>query len=293
MTIVINTPTGNIGRKLTQTLLAQGADVTILARDPAKVAEFVAQGAKLKVGSLDDAAFVKQATEGASALFWITPPNFAAPSLRAWQDALGKNLVAAVEANRIPRVVHLSSVGAHLPGGAGPISGLHPIENALNAVAPSVVHLRAGFFMENFFHDLGAIQGTGAFYAPASGEGAFPMVATQDIAAVAAEELLRAPWAGSRVRGVQGPADVSLKQAAGFLAEGLGRPVAFVQVTPDQALAAMTGMGLSHDLASLYVEMYGAMDAIPNFNAEPRTAETTTPTSLVEFARTVLKPALG
>jgi uncharacterized protein YbjT (DUF2867 family) len=293
MTIVINTPTGNIGGKLTQLLLDQGVDVTLLARDPAKVAHFTARGAKLKVGSLDDAAFVKQATEGASALFWVTPPNFAAPSLRAWQDALGKNLVAAVEANRIPRVVHLSSVGAQLPSGAGPISGLRPIEDGLNAVASSVVHLRAGFFMENFFHDLGAIKGTGAFYSPNSGNTPIPMVATQDIAAAAAEELLRAPWSGVRVRGVQGPADLSLKQAAAALSEGLGVPVAFVSVTPEQALGAMQGVGMSHDLASLYVEMAVTMDTVPNFNAEPRSAETTTPTSLAEFARTTLKPALG
>ena len=62
MSIVITTPTGHIGSKLAEKLLDAGAEVTLLARNPDKVAGFAARGAKVAQGSLEDEAFVVAAT---------------------------------------------------------------------------------------------------------------------------------------------------------------------------------------------------------------------------------------
>jgi hypothetical protein len=80
--------------------------------------------------------------------------------------------------------------------------------------------------------------------------------------------------------------------AAQIISEGIGRPVKYVEVTVDQAKQGMLHAGVPEIMANLLGEMYtgfreGSMD-----RAEPRSAETTTKTSLLEFARQVLKPAV-
>ena len=78
MKVAVTTPTGNIGRVVTDKLLDAGADVTLLVRDPGKVRAFTERGAETEAGSLDDGEYVKKATAGAECLFWVTPPNYAA-----------------------------------------------------------------------------------------------------------------------------------------------------------------------------------------------------------------------
>ncbi len=75
MRIVVNTPTGNIGRSLVQTLLDRGAEVTLVARTRSKVQDFEARGARVVEGSIDDAAVLDKAFEGADGLFWLSPPR--------------------------------------------------------------------------------------------------------------------------------------------------------------------------------------------------------------------------
>lgn len=76
MAIAITTPTGNVGRKVTERLLANGADLILLVRDAEKLSDAVRQQAKVFSGSIDDSAFVIEATKGAEALFWVSPNNF-------------------------------------------------------------------------------------------------------------------------------------------------------------------------------------------------------------------------
>ena len=80
MRIAITTPTGNIGRSLTRRLLDQGGhELILLARSPDKLKEEQAKGAKIVQGDLGDAAYVKKATQGADAFFFLCPPNFSVP----------------------------------------------------------------------------------------------------------------------------------------------------------------------------------------------------------------------
>lgn len=293
MRIAVTAPTGNIGTRLVPRLLDAGAEVVLLARDPAKVETFSKRGARVERGVLEDADFVKRATAGADALFWLTPPDYSTSDLRAHQRKLGGIAAAAVKANAVSRVVNLSSVGAQQPSGAGPISGLHQVEKLLEESGASVAHLRAAFFMENFGMSLETIRTMGTIFMPTRPQTKLPMVATRDIAAVAAKWLLDSSWKGNRVVGVHGPADLTLAEAASIIAEGVGREVAYVGVAPEQARAGMEQSGMSPALVSEFLEMYDAFDTGRLEQAEPRTPETTTPTTLHEFAATVLKPALG
>ena len=148
MKIAVTTPTGHVGSAVTDFLLEFGGDVTVkvLGRRPEKLQEYVQRGAEIAVGAQDDVDYLVNATRGVDALFWATPPGYGSDDLRAFQNRLGKAAATAIGANKIPRVVNLSSVGANLSSGVGPINGLHDVEVLLDNVATNITHLRPGFF---------------------------------------------------------------------------------------------------------------------------------------------------
>lgn len=292
MSIVINTPNGNIGRKLALALLDAGHSVTVISRSAAKASELADKGARVVEGSIDDEATLRAAFEGAEAVFWLNPPNLA-PGFFDKSRADAERAAGLARAAGVTHAVVLSSVGAHSGPGVGPVSSLRPVEAAFEAALPNVASLRAGFFMENFLRDLGTIASMGKIFSPANGEVPVPLVATADIAGRAAELLGDRRWTGHRALGVHGPRNVSFREAADIIGKVLERPVDYVQVTLDQARDGMVQAGLPTFVADLYVEMYAAMNEGRMNPAEPRDAASTTPTDLASFSRTVLRPAFS
>lgn len=293
MRIVVTTPTGNIGSKLTDRLLAAGADVTLIARHPEKVAGFVARGASVAQGSQEDEAFVLEATRGADVLFWLTPPSYQAPDFRAYQRRMGAIAARAIQANRIGRVVNLSSVGAQLGYGTGPVNGLHDIEQAIGQVATNVTHLRPGAFMENVLMSLETIRTAGAMFLPVPGDARIPMVATADIAEAAAKLLLDPSWSGQRALLLWGPAELGYGDVAATLTKVLGKPVAHVQVTPEQARQAMLGMGMTAGMVDSFLELYDAFATGRIVQGLPPSPDLRGTTTFEQFATTVIKPLVG
>jgi uncharacterized protein YbjT (DUF2867 family) len=217
-------------------------------------------------------------------MLWVTPPNFVAEDMRAYQNRLGENAAYVVRTNSIPYVVNLSSIGAHLPGGTGPIAGLHDVEALLNSHGKNIVHLRAGVFFENTLMNRTTIDAHGAIYMPCPGTTRLPQIATRDIGEAAATLLLSRDWKGRMIQGLHGPADLSYDEVAATISEVLQKPVKHVQVAPEQSVEAMIGMGASRNVATVYVEMMVNAGRGMWKPAEPRTAATTTRTSLAEWA---------
>ena len=291
MRIVVNTPNGNIGRSLTLQLLEKGAKVVGIARSPGKLADLIARGLEVIEGSTDDPAVLARAFAGADAVFWLTPPAFR-PDFREWTRATARAGADAVKAQGVKRVVVLSSLGAQTGPGSGPVGVLLDIEETFKAAAPDVTVLRPGYFMENILQSVGTIAQAGSIFMPIPADKKFPMVATADIAAKGAEVLLDSKWKGHRIVGVHGPTDLTYREVASLLTEALGKPVSYVEVSVDQARQGMVGAGLPDFVADMYAEMYGAILAGRMDAAEPRSAETTTPTALLTFARETIRPAV-
>jgi uncharacterized protein YbjT (DUF2867 family) len=288
MSIVITTPTGNIGKHALQQLLQAGADVSVIVRQPEKLSESIRRRVKVHQGSLTDVDLVTKAFRGAKAALWVTPPSLTHPDVAAYHSELGAVAATAIKESKIPYVVNVSSAGAHLEN-AGPISGLAAVERQMNAVAENIVHLRPGFFMENFLQQIEPIKNDGAIYETLPGDLPYPIIATQDIGAVAARLLLETNWSDHQTRGLHGPADLTFSDATKILSDAIGKPVNYVQITPDQAYQAFLGMGASPGFAKGLVEMYQALSK-PNAIAESRTPETTTPTTLREWSDNVFRP---
>ncbi|MDH3215234.1 MAG: NmrA family NAD(P)-binding protein [Candidatus Krumholzibacteria bacterium] len=287
MKIAVTTPTGNIGRALTIRLLGAGEQPILLARQPEKVREFIEQGATVQHGSLEDKEFVVEATRGVDVLFWLTPADYGSRDLRVFQNTLGDNAAAAVRTNKIPRVVDLSSVGAQLAQGTGPVVGLRDVEKKLEATGAHITHLRPGYFMENFFMTAGSMASHGAVFLPVPGSARVPFIATPDIAAVAAERILDATWTGRSVIELVGPEEISFEEAATRFGDAIGKKVSFSEATPGQTREALTAMGVHENTANLFIELYDAIGQ-GKFTSEASPKKGTT--TLNSFAKDVFRP---
>lgn len=291
MSIVINTPTSNIGRALAARLLDAGESVSVLSRDKKKVDELARRGARVIEGSFEEPALLAKALDGAEALFWLTPPP-ARPDYYAWATRCAKQAAAAAKKAGARRAVVLSSMGAHSGPGTGAVGPAREMENDFEAALPSVVSLRPGIFMENFLLSADMIAKAGQFFVPIQAGKRWPLVATADIAAKAACWLLDRSWSGHHRVGVHGPKDLSTDEAAAIISSVFGKPVKCVDATLDEARGAMKGMGMPDFVVDLIIEQYVAFRDGRLEPAEPRTPDTTTPTTLAEFTRTTLMPAI-
>jgi uncharacterized protein YbjT (DUF2867 family) len=109
------------------------------------------------------------------------------------------NYVEALTQVVPPRVVALSSMGAHKTSGVGNVTALSLLEQGLGSLNFPVAFVRAGGFFENFLFGLQAAQGgtLPVFYSPTNRKST--MVASDDIGREAATLLAGPAWSGNRV----------------------------------------------------------------------------------------------
>jgi len=285
---VITGATGNIGSKIADILLAKGEKVRVIGRSAARLQRFVDKGAEAAVGDLKDGAFISGAFAGASAVFAMIPPEFAARDFRAYQNEVGENLAAAIGTSGVRYVINLSSQGADLSEGTGPILGLRDQEARLNGLSGvNVLNLRPTFFMENLLMNIPLINQKGIAGSAVRGDQRFAMIATSDIAAYAAERLVGRDFTGSTVQDLLGQRDLSLNEATSIIGRAIGIPeLKYVQFSYDDAANGLIEMGVGKDLSRLFIEMSKALnDGLFAVN-RPRNRDNTTPTSFEEFAKT-------
>ena len=248
-----------------------------------------ARGARVVAGDQLDPAAVDNAVDGSDVLFWLVGIDYTAANVRARYNQFADAASGALSRHPQLRIVNLSSVGAQLTDGTGPIKGLHDTEQKLNAAGKDVTHLRANYFMENVLSSLPTIASDGAIYGTQPGAATAEQVATPDIAEAAAHYLLRGPR-GHHAVDIAGPENISFDQVAATVGEAIGKPVRHVQIPPDALKAALSSAGLSADLASQLVELQKAM-ADGLLRALVGDLRWKGKTTFKEFANEVIKPA--
>lgn len=265
MTYVVAGVSGNTGKVVADTLLAQGKKVRVVVRDAQKGESWKARGAEVAVADLGDAAALAKALQGAVGAYLLVPPSFA-PDFRAYQRSVIDAEIAALLASPVPHVVFLSSVGAQLPSGTGPITEIHGAEARFRALKDTKVSLlRAAYFMENLGGSLSMLgQGVLPSFFPA--DFGIPMIATVDIGKLAAGLLVE----GSKVHQVvqlAGPA-VTQRQVAAELSRILQKPITVSEAPTSVMATTLQGFGFPAQLAGLYQEMTEALIA-GRINFEP------------------------
>jgi uncharacterized protein YbjT (DUF2867 family) len=260
MHYVITGSLGNISHSIVTSLVAAGHSVKVITSNNNRVAAIEALGASAAVGSVEEVTFLTGAFDGADAVYTMVPPKWDAADWKAHIHSVGKNYAAALKANNIKWVVNLSSIGAHKPGGVGPVTGLHRVENALNQLADvDILHLRPGYFFSNFFGNIGMIKHMGIIGSNNEAGNSMVLSDTSDIAVAAAEALLALDFKGHSVKYLASdertPADV-----ATVLGNAVGIPsLPWVSFSDEQNLAGMVQAGLPQEVASNYTEMGASM----------------------------------
>ncbi|WP_316794241.1 NAD(P)H-binding protein [Pedobacter frigoris] len=255
MNITITGSLGNISKPLAETLIAAGHQVTIISSNAAKAQEIEALGATAAIGSVEDVAFLTSAFSGKDAIYTMVPPNFGASNIREFISSVGEKYAAAIEASGVKRVVNLSSIGAHLDGGTGPISGLHDVEQTYSKLdGVAVKHLRPAFFYTNFYGNADMIKHAGILGSNYGAETPLVLVHPNDIAAAAAEELQQ-DFTGKEVRYVASD-ESTAAGVASALGAAIGKPeLPWVEFNDEDALGGMLQAGLPEVMAKSYVEM--------------------------------------
>lgn len=259
MKIVLTGSTGHITKPLAAKLIAAGHQVSIITSNASKSEEIKALGATSLVGSLEDAAFLNSAFAGADAVYLMIPPKWTVTDWLGYQTALSETYAAAVSANKISKVVILSSIGAHMKKGAGPIDGVAVLEDKIAALGVDAKSLRPSYFYYNLFNMIPMIKGAGIMGStqPASHKVVFTH--TDEIAEAAFEELNTASFKGFSVRYIASD-ERSWSEVASVLGKAIGKDqLPFVEFTDEQSHAGMMQAGLSKVLADGYTAMGQAL----------------------------------
>lgn len=291
--ITITGATGRTGRPAVEALLAKGEKVRVVGRDANKLAPFVQRGAEAFVGQVENPASMTMAFEGASAVYLLLPEDTTSPDLRAHQEQVSDCYAAAVGNAHVPYVVTLSSIGAQHAEKTGPIVGLHNMEQKLNRIANlNVLHLRAGYFMENLLMSIPPLRSMGTLPGGMTGDLQMPWIAAKDIGAYAAMRLAARDFSGSSTQELHGQRDLSMKEAASVAGQSIGKPnLGYMQVPFMILEPALTQMGMPKSTAALLIEMWKGANAGLVAPEEPRSAKNTTPTTIESFAAEVFAPA--
>ena len=255
MHYVITGSLGHTGKPITEGLVKAGHTVTVITSKPDNAPAIEALGAKAAVGSVEDADFLKQAFAGANAAYLLIPSKWDVINWRAFQNQVVDNFIAAIQANDIRFAVLLSSVGADLGEGVGPVDGLHDAEQKL-AKVPGLnsKFLRSSYFMANLFGMIGMVKSRGIM---GSNFGGDPLVLTHtnDIADVALEELLTLGFTGHQVRYIASDERTGA-DIARVLGAAIGKPeTPWVVFSDEQNMEGMKQAGVNDEIATSYTQM--------------------------------------
>lgn len=290
--IVITTPTGDIGHQVLKRVVQGGSDpIRVIARDPARIPQEIRQHVEVIQGSHGDAATIEKALTGADALFWLIPPE-PFMKLDRVEDAYAdftKPAAAAIKNCGVQRVVSISGIGRGWKKNAGLVTANIKADDVLAGTGVALRALMMPSFMDNLLRQAPTIKEKGIFSLPILPDLKAPMVATSDIAAVAAKFLMDITWTGQADVPVLGPEDISPNEMAKILSDVLDRPVRYEQTSINAYKTRMVSRGMSEAFAQGLADMMTAKNEGMD-NTAPRALAADTPTTFRKWSETVLKP---
>ena len=284
---------GNTGHVVASNLLTRGQKVRVIGRNSAHLQPLTSKGAEAFIADVTDASALTKAFQQADSAYVMIPPDITNKDPLGYSNRVSDAIAAAVQNAGTKNVVALSSIGAELPRGSGPVISLHNLEQKLKQISnANILFLRAGYFMENTLPQVNAIRQMGSVAGPLRPDLKLPMIATRDIGTVAADVLLHPTIHGKQTRELLGQRDISYNEVASIIGKAIGKPdLKYVQVPDDQFRGVLVQMGMSEPMAKLLLEMTQALNAGKMHALEPRTAQNTTPTNYETFTADVFAPA--
>jgi len=221
-TILVTGATGNVGRPLVAGLLADGARVRALTRDPA--AAGFPPGVAVTGGDYAAPGTLAEAVRGADAVF---------VNIGALREHVGE-LIAAARGTGVSKIVMLSSIAVRDEGDQVLSLGKQhkAVEDAIKATGLDWTILRCGGFATNTLTWAASARAEGVVRFP-YGEAALAPIAEQDIAAAAVRVLMDSGHNGQTYV-LTGAESLTQIQQAEAIRKAIGRPVRFEELSPEQ-----------------------------------------------------------
>ncbi|MCB0210906.1 MAG: NAD(P)H-binding protein, partial [Anaerolineae bacterium] len=206
MKIVVTGSLGNISKPLTEELGQKGHSVTVISSKAERQSAIESLGAKAAIGTMEDVDFLSTTFKGVDIVYvmeTLGPDSFFDQNLDivAAISKIGNNYKQAIQQSGVKRVVHLSSIGAHMDKGNGILVFHYNVENILKQLPDdvSIKFMRPVGFYYNMFGFIPTIKNQSAIVQNYGGDEKEPWVSPLDIAAVIAEEIEK-PFEGRTVR---------------------------------------------------------------------------------------------
>jgi uncharacterized protein YbjT (DUF2867 family) len=229
-TILITGGTGTTGRRIAERLVAAGHDVRIGTRSSATRFDW------------HDHATWPAAVEGVSAAYLAYAPDLAFPGAA---EVVGE-FAAYAAAHGVGRLVLLSGRGE---------AGARAAEDLVQRAGAAWTIVRAAFFAQNFTEGAFVEQVRDGAVALHVADVAEPFVDVDDIADVAVVALT-ADGHDGQVYEVTGPRSLTFTAALDTIAAAIGRPVAFVRITPDELHGGLVAGGVPAADARHLVDLF-------------------------------------
>lgn len=255
MKIIITGSLGNISRPLSISLISKGHQVSIVSSNKEKSGEIISLGAVPAIGSVSDERFLIDTFSGADLVYLMIPNDFSTNDLKGHIKEIGQHYANAIKASGVKKVVLLSSIGAHIEKGTGPIAGLFSVEQIFDKLENiDILTLRPAFFYNNFYANQDLIRHMGIIGSNYGADQPIIMVDPQDIAAVAAAKIQEG-FTGKSILYIASDKRL-LKEVAAELGKAIGKPeLPWIAFDDAQAFEGMVGAGLTEEIAKNYVEM--------------------------------------
>jgi uncharacterized protein YbjT (DUF2867 family) len=265
----------------------------VVGRNSAHLQPLASKGAEPFIADITDASALTKAFQQADSAYVMIPPNLTSNDPLGHSDRVSDAIATAVQNAGTKNVVALSSLGAELQGGTGPIVGLRNLEQKLNQIgSANVLHLRAAYFMENTLPQAMIIRAMGNAAGPLRPDLRIPMIAARDIGAVAADVLLHPTIHGKQVRELHGQRDLTYTEVTAAIGKAISKPdLKYTQLTSDQFRSNLVQTGMSEQVAALLAEMVEALNAGKAHPLESRNPQNATPTSYETFVAESFIPA--
>ena len=250
---------GNISKVIVEGLVKAGHSVSVITSSDERVKDIEKLGAKALVGQLQDLAFLKNTFSKADVVYTMIPPIWQTDNWRKSQNEVAENYTEALKLSKVKHVVNLSSVGAHLKDGVGPVGGVYDFEQMLNTLSGiNVKHLRPSYFYHNLLSQIGMIKQAGIMGGNFGAQEKVFLVHPKDIGVAALVELLKLDFTGNSVRYIIGD-ERSGEEISKVLGKAIDKNLNWVTFTDKQQKEGLLGAGLSETHATALTEMGNAL----------------------------------
>jgi len=264
MKIIVTGSLGNISLPLTKELVQKGNKVTVVSSNPEKQKEIEALGAVAAIGTIEDIGFLATIFTGADAVYTMIPPPSHAQTdpnfdpIANWLK-IADNYAQAIQKSGIKRVVHLSSIGAHMDKDSGIIIGHHRAELLLDKLSNvAITFMRPVAFYYNLLNFIPVIKNAGMIVSNYGAEDMVAWVSPIDIAAAITEEIVT-PLKGRKVIYVASE-ELTCNQVAAILGESIDKPdLKWICISDEQMLTNLVSFGVPKQFAVGLVEMQSGM----------------------------------